>query len=90
MFSVVHPGNLISSYTNTAYMLEVLSGYDQGAKNSYLTMGLYSKNTATKMDLVAVDSTSYTSLLSNQTRGYEDTFCSARNMKFELGECSCG
>ena len=30
-------------------------GYDQGAKNSYLTMRLYSKDTATKMDLVAVD-----------------------------------
>ena len=33
--------------------------------------------------------TSYTSLLSNQTRGYEDTFRSARNIMFELGECSC-
>ena len=39
-------------------MLEVLLGYDQIAKNSYLTMGLYSKETATKMDLVAVDSAS--------------------------------
>ena len=36
-------------------MLEVVLGYDQGAKNPYLTMGLYSKDTATKMDLVAVD-----------------------------------
>ena len=51
-------GNLISSSTNTyAYraMLEVLLGYDQGAKISYFTVGLYSKNTATKMDLLAVD-----------------------------------
>ena len=51
-------GNLISSSTNTyAYraMLEVLVGYDQGAKNSYLTMGLYNKDTAMKMDLMAVD-----------------------------------
>ena len=51
-------GNLISSSTNTyAYraMLEMLLVYDQGAKNSHLTMGLYSKDTATKMDLVAVD-----------------------------------
>ena len=51
-------GNLISSSTNTyAYraMLEVLLGYDQGAKISYFTMGLYSKNTATKTDLLAVD-----------------------------------
>ena len=50
-------GNLISSSTNTyAYraMLEVLLGYDHGAKNSYLAMGLYSKDTASKMDLVAV------------------------------------
>ena len=36
-------------------MLEFLLGYDPGAKNSYLTMGLYSKDTAKKMDLVAVD-----------------------------------
>ena len=53
-------GNLISSSANTyAYraMFEVFSGYDQGAKNSYLTMGLYSKDTASKMDLVAVDDT---------------------------------
>ena len=35
--------------------MEALLGYDQVAKNSYLTMGLYSKDTATKMDLVAVD-----------------------------------
>ena len=52
-------GNLISSSTNTyAYraMLEVLLGYDQRAKISYFTMGLYSKNTATKTDLLAVDS----------------------------------
>ena len=34
--------------------------------------------------------TSCTSLLSNQTRGYEDTFRSARKIMFELGECSCG
>ena len=50
--------NLISSSTNTyAYraMLEVLLGYDHGAKNLYLTMGLYSKNTGSKMDLVGVD-----------------------------------
>ena len=33
---------------------------------------------------------SYTSLISNQTRGYKDTFFRARNIKFELGECSCG
>ena len=36
-------------------MLEVLLGYSQGAKNSYRTMGLCSKDTATKMDLVTVD-----------------------------------
>ena len=36
-------------------MLEILLGYDQGAKNSYLTMGIYSKDRAMKMDLVAVD-----------------------------------
>ena len=35
-------------------MLEVLLGYDQRVKNSYLTMGLYSKDTATEMDLVVV------------------------------------
>ena len=41
--------NLISASTTTyAYkaMLEVLLEYDHGAKNSYLTMGLYSKDTA--------------------------------------------
>ena len=51
-------GTLISSSTNTyAYraMLEFLLGYDHGAKNSYLTMGLYSKGTASKMDLMTVD-----------------------------------
>ena len=51
-------GNLISSSTNTyAYkaMLEVLLGYDQGAKKSYLTMRLYGKDRPTKMDLVAMD-----------------------------------
>ena len=50
--------HLINSSTNTyAYraMLEVLLGYDHRAKNSCLTMGLYSKDTATKMDLVTVD-----------------------------------
>ena len=56
---VILNGNLISSSTNTyayrAAMLDVLLGYDQGAKNSYLSMGLYSKDTATEMDLVAVD-----------------------------------
>ena len=36
-------------------MLEVLLEYDQGVKNSYLTMELYNKDTATKMDLVAVN-----------------------------------
>ena len=36
-------------------MLEVPLGYDQGAKNAYLTMVLYSKDTAMKMDLVTVD-----------------------------------
>ena len=36
-------------------MLEVLLGYDHGAKSSYLTMGLYSKDTASKMDFVVVD-----------------------------------
>ena len=29
-------------------------------------------------------------MLSNQTRGYEDTFRGAKNIKFELGECSSG
>ena len=51
-------GNLISSSTNTyasRAILEVLLGYDHGVKNSYLTMGLCSKDTASKMDLVAVD-----------------------------------
>ena len=51
-------GNLISSSTNTyAYraMSEVILGYDRGAKNSYLTMGLYSKDIASKMDLLTVD-----------------------------------
>ena len=28
--------------------------------------------------------------LSNQTCCYGDTFPSARNIKFELGQCSCG
>ena len=54
-------GNLISSSTNTyAYriILEVLLGYDHGVKNSYLAMGFYSKDTASKMDLVAVDGAS--------------------------------
>ena len=37
-------------------MLEVLLGYDHRVKNSYLTMGLYSKDTETKMDLLAVPS----------------------------------
>ena len=35
-------------------MFEVLLGYSQGAKNSYLTMGICSKDTATRMDLVTV------------------------------------
>ena len=51
-------GNLISSSTNTyAYrsMLEVLLGYDKGAKASYLTMGIESYDTATKIGLVVVD-----------------------------------
>ena len=55
---VLLKGNLITNSTNTyAYrtMLEVLLGYDQGTKNSYLAMRLYCKDTATKMDLVAVD-----------------------------------
>ena len=50
-------GNLISSSTKTyanRAMLEVHLGYDHGAKNSYLTMGLYSKDTVMKLDLVAV------------------------------------
>ena len=54
---VILNNNLISSSTNTyAYraMLEVSLGYNQGAKISYLTMGLYSKDTATKIDLVSV------------------------------------
>ena len=53
-------GNLISSSENTyacRAMLEDLLGYDQGAKNSYLTMELYRKQTATKIDLMAVDGT---------------------------------
>ena len=48
-------GNLKGCSTNTyAYrdMLDVLLGYDQGAKTSYLVMELY---IVTKMDLVAVD-----------------------------------
>ena len=48
--------DLISRSKNTdAYrtMSEILLGYDQGAKNSYLTMGLYSKDIGTK--LVTVD-----------------------------------
>ena len=50
-------GNLISSSTSTyAYraVLEVLLGYDQEAEDSYLTMGLCGKGTATKMEWVAV------------------------------------
>ena len=50
---------LISSSTNTyAYraMLEVLLGYDHKTKITYVTMGLYSKDAETKMDLVAVAS----------------------------------
>ena len=51
-------GNLKGCSTNTyAYrdMLDVLLGYDQGAKNSYLTIELYSKDIVMKMDLVTVD-----------------------------------
>ena len=51
-------GNLISSSANIyAYraISQVLLGYDQGAKISNLTMGLYSKDTEIKMDLVAED-----------------------------------
>ena len=33
-------------------MSEVLLGHDHGAKSSYLTMGLYSKDTALKLDLL--------------------------------------
>ena len=33
-------------------MSEVLLGHDHGAKRSYLTMGLYSKDTALKLDLL--------------------------------------
>ena len=39
-------------------MLEILLGYDQRiwiGKSSYFIMGLYSKDTASKMDLLAVD-----------------------------------
>ena len=51
-------GNLLSSSANTYVyraMLEVLLEYDHGAKSSYLTMGLYSKDTASKMDMLTVD-----------------------------------
>ena len=34
--------------------------------------------------------TTYTILLFSQLGGYEDTLHSARNIKFTLGECSCG
>ena len=34
--------------------------------------------------------TSYTSLLSNQTRGYDGTFCGARNIKFHLRNTHVG
>ena len=33
-------------------MSEVLLGHDHGAKSSYLTMGLYSKDTVLKLDLL--------------------------------------
>ena len=36
-------------------MLEVLLGHNQEATNSYLTMRLYSKDTAMKMDLGVMD-----------------------------------
>lgn len=36
-------------------MFEVLLGYDEEAKNSYHIIGLCSKDTARKMDLVAVN-----------------------------------
>ena len=55
---IIFTGNLISSSKNTyvyGAMLEVILGYDHGAKNSYLTVRLYSKDTESKMDLVAVD-----------------------------------
>ena len=58
---VLFDGNLISSSVNIyAYraMLEVLLGYNERTKNSYITVGLYSKDTTTKMDLVAVDGAS--------------------------------
>ena len=51
-------GNLISSSTNTYIyraMLEFLLGYDQEVKKSYLSMVCYGKDTATKMELMAVD-----------------------------------
>ena len=50
-------GKRINSSSNIyAYrvILEVLLRYDQGAKNANLAMVLYSKDTATKLDLVAV------------------------------------
>ena len=55
---VLLSGNLISFYTNTytyRTMLEVLLGYDHGSKNSYLTMGLCSKDRASKIDLLTED-----------------------------------
>ena len=51
-------GNLLSSSANTYVyraMLEVLLEYDHRAKSSYLTIGLYSKDTASKMDMLTVD-----------------------------------
>ena len=36
-------------------MLDVLFEYNQGAKNSNLTMRLYSRDTGTKMDLLTLD-----------------------------------
>ena len=46
--NVLFNGNLISRSTNTfacRAMLEVLLGDDRGAKNSYLSIGCYGKNT---------------------------------------------
>ena len=57
-FSVVHPGNLKGSSTNLyacRAMLDVLLAYDQEVKNSHLTLGLYSKVTAAKMNLTTVN-----------------------------------
>ena len=51
--SVILNGNPISSSTNTyAYraMLDVVLRYDHGAKNSYLTMGFYSKDMDSKQE----------------------------------------